>query len=60
VKNRDRESVVVVLESRAKRRECKRITNNIKKTIAEKIGIRVDEVKIIPPEVLPKTTSGKL
>jgi acyl-CoA synthetase (AMP-forming)/AMP-acid ligase II len=60
VKNKNKESVVVVLESRAKKREWGRIANTIKRTIVEKIGVRVDEVKILPPGVLPKTTSGKL
>jgi len=53
------ESLVIVAETRAEDR-ARQIAHEIRAHLAESIGIAPDEVVVVPPGTLPKTSSGKL
>jgi fatty-acyl-CoA synthase len=58
-KNLDGESVVVIAETRDEQRSAE-LRKEIRNHLARKIGISPDDVVVVPPATLPKTSSGKL
>lgn len=55
------EQVVVVAESRAAGSpEAPGIEKSVRGEILARLGVRVDRVLVVPPRVVPKTTSGKV
>lgn len=55
------ESVVIVAESRAVSPEAKaRTRREIEARVLESVGVPVDDVVLIPPRAIPKTSSGKI
>jgi fatty-acyl-CoA synthase len=56
----DRERVVVLAESRAPEEESPQIRDAVRARVLESMNLKVDEVLVLPPGSLPKTSSGKL
>lgn len=54
------ESVVIVAESHHWRNKEKGLREEIRSTILNRFGLRVERIEILPPGSLPKTSSGKL
>lgn len=55
------ERLVVVVESpREEEGERIRIEDEVRRTIAELVGVPPDEVVVVPPRILSKTSSGKI
>ncbi len=54
------ERVVVLAESREPEEASQGIREGIIKAVQENMGLMVDEVLVLPPGSLPKTSSGKL
>jgi fatty-acyl-CoA synthase len=54
-----REKVVIVAEAK-EAQDATEVTAKIRQKILDVIQIQVDEVLIVPPGTIPKTTSGKL
>jgi acyl-CoA synthetase (AMP-forming)/AMP-acid ligase II len=54
------EQLVVVAETKEKASEHERITREVKGAIRGHIGLVPDNVLLLPPGTLPKTSSGKL
>jgi len=54
-----RERVVVAAESRSEE-EGDRIRGEVAERVAEALNLKVDEILLLPPGSLPKTSSGKL
>lgn len=55
-----RERVVVAAEIRAPEEEAPGIRREVQAQILESLSLKVDEVLLLPPGSLPKTSSGKL
>jgi fatty-acyl-CoA synthase len=58
-KNHDGESLVVIAETRDERRSSE-LRKEIRNHLARTIGISPNDVVVVPPATLPKTSSGKL
>jgi acyl-CoA synthetase (AMP-forming)/AMP-acid ligase II len=56
----DTEGVVVVAESRRPREEADRIARELRSRIRQVFGVGPEDVRIVPPGTIPKTSSGKL
>ncbi len=54
------ENVVVAAELKISEPDVDLLTRNIKAAVLEQVGVRVDEVILLEPGAIPKTTSGKL
>ena len=55
------EKLVVVAETREEREEARaRLASEVMERVAVATGVRPDEVLIVPPRTVPKTSSGKL
>jgi 1-acyl-sn-glycerol-3-phosphate acyltransferase len=55
------ERLVVVAETRQESREARsRLASEVMERVAAVTGVRPDEVLIVPPRTVPKTSSGKL
>jgi 1-acyl-sn-glycerol-3-phosphate acyltransferase len=52
--------VVVVESSREEALDKGRIEDDVRRAIADLVGVPPDEVVVAPPRVLPKTSSGKI
>ncbi len=55
-----RERVVLAVESRAPEEQSARIRGEILAKVLESLSLRLDEILLLPPGTLPKTSSGKL
>ncbi len=55
-----RERVVLAVESRAAEEQSARIRGEILAKVLETLSLRLDEILLLPPGTLPKTSSGKL
>jgi acyl-CoA synthetase (AMP-forming)/AMP-acid ligase II len=53
------EYLVMVAETRAENRGLQ-IAQEIRSRMADTVGVKPDEVLVVPPGTLPKTSSGKL
>ncbi|MBP9114547.1 MAG: fatty acyl-AMP ligase, partial [Polyangiaceae bacterium] len=58
----DRERVIIALETQEKMTEEKLgpLSQAVRKSVQEGMGLTLDDVVILPPGTLPKTSSGKL
>jgi fatty-acyl-CoA synthase len=55
------ERLVIVAESRDRKREAReRLARAINAQVTETLGLPADVVKVVPPNAIPKTSSGKL
>ncbi len=54
------ERIVVAAETRAPDSEWRRLARAVEERILAHLGLKVDEVVLLPPGALPKTSSGKL
>jgi fatty-acyl-CoA synthase len=55
-----RERVVIVAETRLPEEQHRHLQQAIKTRLLEALSLTVDEVLLVPPHTLPKTSSGKL
>ncbi len=55
-----RETVVVAAESRMWKDHADELKGKIRKAVTDALNIRVGRTEILPPESLPKTSSGKV
>lgn len=55
-----RERVIIAAESRATNGQNEEIREKIQARVLQSLGIRVDEILLLEPGTLPKTSSGKL
>jgi acyl-CoA synthetase (AMP-forming)/AMP-acid ligase II len=53
----DREHLVVVVEATA---AATGVTQQVRGSLLEELGVRADRIEVVPPGDLPRTTSGKL
>ena len=56
----DRERMVVVAETKAPDGEAEEIAGRVMRALAERLSHAPEEVLLVPPQTLPKTSSGKL
>jgi 1-acyl-sn-glycerol-3-phosphate acyltransferase len=54
------ERVVVVAETRAELAACEQLRQAINSTAVDVIGMPPDDVMLVPPHAVPKTSSGKI
>jgi fatty-acyl-CoA synthase len=55
-----RERVVIAAEAKAPRRSHPEIVERIRARVLDGLSLAVDDVLVLPPHTLPKTSSGKL
>ena len=56
----DSEQLVVVAESKARPTQHQALCEAVEKRVYEQLGIRPNQVKLLPASTLPKTSSGKV
>ncbi len=55
------ERLIVVAETRTRdRAELDRIEREVVKIVGEEVGMPPDQVELVPPQTIPKTSSGKI
>ena len=55
-----REEIVVVAEIRAPQGDTANLSEDIRARISNDVGLRVDQVELVPPGTIPRTSSGKI